>query len=186
MNFKISHPLLNRLLLELVSTKKEAYGTNTSGAGKTIIIEFSSPNIAKPFHAGHLRSTIIGSFVSNVYDANGWKTIKMNYLGDWGKQYGRCFYIECLFYYVVLFYLSTTIFTLFGRREERGRRRKRASRTCRRRRAYHISNVLMRFFFFFPFAGLLAVGYNKYGNEELLNEDPTKHLYDVYVKINVS
>mgnify|MGYP002718764264 FL=1 len=53
-----------------------------------IIIEFSSPNIAKPFHAGHLRSTIIGGFLANIYTVMGWDVIKMNYLGDWGKQYG--------------------------------------------------------------------------------------------------
>lgn len=66
----------------------DAYGRNDSGAGKTVIVEFSSPNIAKPFHAGHLRSTIIGNFMRLSFIANGYKTIGMNYLGDWGKQYG--------------------------------------------------------------------------------------------------
>jgi arginyl-tRNA synthetase len=55
---------------------------------KRIIVEFSSPNIAKPFHAGHLRSTIIGGFLSNLYKGAGWDVIRINYLGDWGKQYG--------------------------------------------------------------------------------------------------
>lgn len=55
---------------------------------KRIIVEFSSPNIAKPFHAGHLRSTIIGGFLANLYEGAGWDVIRMNYLGDWGKQYG--------------------------------------------------------------------------------------------------
>lgn len=55
---------------------------------KKMIVEFSSPNIAKPFHAGHLRSTIIGGFLSNVYQEAGWDVTRMNYLGDWGKQYG--------------------------------------------------------------------------------------------------
>jgi arginyl-tRNA synthetase len=53
-----------------------------------MIVEFSSPNIAKPFHAGHLRSTIIGGFLANLYEGAGWDVIRINYLGDWGKQYG--------------------------------------------------------------------------------------------------
>lgn len=53
-----------------------------------MVVEFSSPNIAKPFHAGHLRSTIIGGFLSNLYEKAGWDVVRMNYLGDWGKQYG--------------------------------------------------------------------------------------------------
>lgn len=64
----------------LDSTQKKVfgYGTNTSGAGKKVIIEFSSPNIAKPFHAGHLRSTIIGTVLSNLFEANGWDVIRFN------------------------------------------------------------------------------------------------------------
>ena len=62
------------------------YGTNTSGAGKKVIIEYSSPNIAKNFHVGHLRSTIIGAFLANLYKACGWDVVSMNYLGDWGTQ----------------------------------------------------------------------------------------------------
>ncbi|GAA5850878.1 hypothetical protein JCM3766R1_005910 [Sporobolomyces carnicolor] len=68
--------------------KKNGYGTNKVGNGKSIIVEFSSPNIAKPFHAGHLRSTIIGAFLANLYEANGFDVLRMNYLGDWGKQFG--------------------------------------------------------------------------------------------------
>lgn len=55
---------------------------------RNIIIEFSSPNIAKPFHYGHLRSTIIGNFLSNLYTFLGHNVIRINYLGDWGTQYG--------------------------------------------------------------------------------------------------
>jgi arginyl-tRNA synthetase len=62
------------------------YGTNSLGENKTVIIEYSSPNIAKEFHLGHLRSTIIGAFLSNLYDSCGWNVIRMNYLGDWGTQ----------------------------------------------------------------------------------------------------
>ncbi|PWN25828.1 hypothetical protein BDZ90DRAFT_64206 [Jaminaea rosea] len=100
---------------------KSAYGHNESGKGQRMIIEFSSPNIAKPFHAGHLRSTIIGAFLSNLYEANGWYVERWNYLGDWGKQFG-----------------------------------------------------------------LLAVGWERSGDEAKLKEDPIKHLYDVYVEVNAA
>lgn len=83
------------------------------------MVEFSSPNIAKQFHAGHLRSTIIGGFLSNLYEGAGWDTIRMNYLGDWGRQYG-----------------------------------------------------------------LLAVGWNKYGDQKAFDTNPITHLFDIYVKIS--
>jgi arginyl-tRNA synthetase len=92
---------------------------NPSEGRKRIVIEFSSPNIAKPFHAGHLRSTIIGGFLGNLHEAAGWDVVRMNYVGDWGKQYG-----------------------------------------------------------------LLALGYQMFGDEKELELDPINHLFQVYVKIN--
>jgi arginyl-tRNA synthetase len=68
---------------------KPEYGSNDSGKGKSVLIEYSAPNIAKHFHIGHLRSTIIGQCLINLYKANGWTTIATNYLGDWGKQVER-------------------------------------------------------------------------------------------------
>lgn len=120
---------LTQLLIPQILKKGADFGFNpTTGltdaadpskGKKRVIIEFSSPNIAKPFHAGHLRSTIIGGFLSNLYEKAGWDVVRMNYLGDWGKQYG-----------------------------------------------------------------VLAVGFERFGDEELFQKDPTGHLYDVYVKIS--
>lgn len=93
--------------------------SDPSKGKKKMIVEFSSPNIAKPFHAGHLRSTIIGGFLANLYEGSGWEVLRMNYLGDWGKQYG-----------------------------------------------------------------VLALGFEKFGNEEDLVANPIDHLFNVYVKIS--
>jgi arginyl-tRNA synthetase len=121
LQFFISNKAITSLILPQILKLDTKYGTNTIDKGKKVIIEFSSPNIAKPFHAGHLRSTIIGAFLANLHEASGWEVIRMNYLGDWGKQFG-----------------------------------------------------------------LLAVGFEMYGNEELLEKNPIQHLYDVYVKVNTT
>ncbi|EGC46615.1 arginyl-tRNA synthetase [Histoplasma capsulatum var. duboisii H88] len=120
---------LPRLILPYIFDRRQLYGhdklaglknpKNEAAGRKKVIVEFSSPNIAKEFHAGHLRSTIIGAYISNLYKSMGWDVLKINYLGDWGKQFG-----------------------------------------------------------------LLAVGWQKFGSEELFQKESLKHLLDVYVKIN--
>ena len=70
-------------------SKKNKYGMSKIGAGKKIIVEYSSPNIAKPLGIGQLRSTIIGNSVANMADFLGYKVHRLNYLGDWGTQFGK-------------------------------------------------------------------------------------------------
>ncbi|KAM9971703.1 hypothetical protein ACTFIW_011686 [Dictyostelium discoideum] len=88
LNFKVNRLLQVQEILKDVINQKEKYGMTEQGKGKKVIVEFSSPNIAKPFHAGHLRSTIIGNFMVNLFNELAYETVSMNYLGDWGKQYG--------------------------------------------------------------------------------------------------
>ncbi|KAL9100471.1 MAG: hypothetical protein Q9163_004161 [Psora crenata] len=121
--------VLPQILLPYLLDQASSYGhddtlgyhnTKDQVAGrKKVIVEFSSPNIAKEFHAGHLRSTIIGAYIANLYKSMGWDVVKMNYLGDWGKQFG-----------------------------------------------------------------LVAVGWKKFGSEDLIERDPLGHLLDVYIRIN--
>ncbi|KAI9840681.1 MAG: hypothetical protein M1838_003948 [Thelocarpon superellum] len=127
--FRFSHRMVASVVLPTIFELRSKYGlnptrglkdpTDPSKGRKKMVIEFSSPNIAKEFHAGHLRSTIIGGFLSNLYAGSGWDVTRMNYLGDWGRQYG-----------------------------------------------------------------LLAIGWEMFGSEELFQENPTGHLFDVYVKIS--
>lgn len=84
----INKSKLLKEVIKLVVDQKEKYGCSKEGNGETVVVEFSSPNIAKPFHAGHLRSTIIGNFLQNIHRALGYNVVGINYLGDWGKQYG--------------------------------------------------------------------------------------------------
>ena len=59
------------------------------GEGKTVIVEYSSPNIAKPFHIGHIRTTVIGNALANIYDFLGFNVVRINHLGDYGTQFGK-------------------------------------------------------------------------------------------------
>lgn len=78
--------------LRLAIAEGDKFGFGSLGAGKKVIIEFSSPNIAKPMHIGHLRNTNIGQAISNVLSYNGYQTITDNHIGDWGTQFGKLLY----------------------------------------------------------------------------------------------
>lgn len=67
----------------------DKYGESNIGNNKTIIVEFSSPNIAKPFHIGHIRSTVIGNSIYKLYEKIGYKVVRINHLGDYGTQFGK-------------------------------------------------------------------------------------------------
>jgi len=75
-----------------INKLKGDYGKTDIGKGKTVLVDYSSPNIAKPFGVGHLRSTIIGQALYNLYSFAGWKAVGENYLGDWGTQFGKLIY----------------------------------------------------------------------------------------------
>lgn len=88
-NFFLSKKFFIKELKKILK-EKDRYGSNKiSGKRKTMIIDYSSPNIAKPFGIGHLRSTIIGQAIYNIYKFLGWKCIGDNHLGDWGTQFGK-------------------------------------------------------------------------------------------------
>jgi len=119
LNFKVNTTELARRVCSTIQREGVDFGKNKNGAGKNIVVEYSSPNIAKPFHAGHLRSTVLGNFLCQIHKANGYNVIGINWLGDWGVQFGK-----------------------------------------------------------------LAVGFEKWGDEEKLKSEPLRHLYEVYVKVN--
>ena len=89
LNIYINKEALIKTVLKEVAEKNEQYGSSNIGQGKTAVIEYSSPNIAKPFHIGHLRTTVIGGALYKIYDFLGYNTIGLNYLGDWGLQFGK-------------------------------------------------------------------------------------------------
>jgi arginyl-tRNA synthetase len=125
----ISPQNLARILLPYILDRGKSYGSSPSsdltgpdvhhGAGRRVIVDFSSPNLGREFDGAHLRSTIIGSSIASLYEAMGWDVRRLNFLGDWGK---------------------------------------------------HI--------------GLLAVGWHRFGSDELLRDEPLRHLLDVYTKID--
>lgn len=88
-NFFVSKSVYVKEVLEQVLCQNEKYGNSTVGEGKTIVIDYSSPNIAKPFHVGHLRSTVIGNALYQIFETLGYHCEGVNHLGDWGTQFGK-------------------------------------------------------------------------------------------------
>jgi arginyl-tRNA synthetase len=91
-NFWLTKPSLVKELIKIQKDGEE-YGSSTLGKGKTVVIDYSSPNIAKPFGIGHLRSTIIGQAIYNLYKTLGYEVVGDNHLGDWGTQFGKLLYM---------------------------------------------------------------------------------------------
>ena len=87
-NFFLDKSKISDHVIKSVIEAGADYGQQDEGQGANVTIDLSSPNIAKPFSVGHLRSTVIGDAISNIYKKMGYNTIKINHLGDWGKQFG--------------------------------------------------------------------------------------------------
>ena len=89
LNIYINRATLIKEVLTEVLEKKELYGSSNIGQGKNVVIDYSAPNIAKPFHIGHLRSTVIGGALYKIYNFLGYNSVGINFLGDWGLQFGK-------------------------------------------------------------------------------------------------
>lgn len=89
LNFYVNNTTFIEEVLKEYDEKKEQYGNSNIGEGKNIVIDYSAPNIAKPFHIGHLRSTVIGGALYNVYQFLNYNVTGINHLGDYGTQFGK-------------------------------------------------------------------------------------------------
>lgn len=88
-NIRFDPAYRGKALLQSILDQGIRYGSTQVGAGKTIVLDYSSPNIAKPFSVGHLRSTVIGQAVGNLLEFQGYQCVRVNHLGDWGTQFGK-------------------------------------------------------------------------------------------------
>ena len=87
-NFLLSAGFVRSQLAEIYKNR-DSFGMSNVGAGRKVIVEYSSVNIAKPMHAGHLRNTLLGDALANILAFQGYEVIRWNYLGDWGTQFGK-------------------------------------------------------------------------------------------------
>lgn len=88
-NIFINRAVFSKAVLTVAADMKERYGSSDIGQNRKVIVEFSSPNIAKPFHIGHIRSTVIGNAIYKLYHFLGYDTVRINHLGDYGTQFGK-------------------------------------------------------------------------------------------------
>ncbi len=89
LNIRFDPAYRGKMLLQAILDLGGRYGSGQEGEGKTIVLDYSSPNIAKPFSVGHLRSTVIGQAVANLLEFRGYRCVRVNHLGDWGTQFGK-------------------------------------------------------------------------------------------------
>ncbi len=89
LNFFFNRENFARELLSAIMAAPEKWGASRDGEGKTVCLDYSSINIAKRFHIGHLSTTVIGNSLKRIYDFQGWQTVSINHLGDWGTQFGK-------------------------------------------------------------------------------------------------
>jgi arginyl-tRNA synthetase len=87
-NFFINKNKLAQVVLKAIETKQDKFGSTDVGKGRKVLVEFSSPNIAKPFHIGHIRTTVIGNSLYKIFQFQGFDTVALNHLGDYGTQFG--------------------------------------------------------------------------------------------------
>ncbi len=88
-NFTVDKAVFSQSVIEEILDKKDMYGSSTIGNGQNIVVEYSSTNIAKPFHMGHIRSTMIGESLNRIYKFLGYNSTSVNHLGDYGTQFGK-------------------------------------------------------------------------------------------------
>ena len=89
LNFFLNRENFAGDILRSVMEAPDRWGSGTEGSGRTVVLDYSSINIAKRFHIGHLSTTMIGNALRRIYDFLGWKTVSVNHLGDWGTQFGK-------------------------------------------------------------------------------------------------